>query len=418
MRFLYAIAISGLGAGIWLAQGFSAKARLWVLGRRRWRERLPAAPADRAPVLWMHVASLGEFEQGRPLLEAFRRRHPSAWIVLSFFSPSGYEVRKGYPVADVVCYLPADTLRNARDFVGRIRPDVAVFVKYDFWANYLFTLRQRGVLTLLISALFRPGQPFFKPWGRFWRQILGCFSHIFTQNTSSAELLHQAGFDAVSVAGDTRVDRVLQLVQDSAPLERPPFPADVVAGSTWPADEALLLAAIHNPDLGHLRWIIAPHEPSERHIAALTARLHRPWARYSQWSGQQPVDVLLIDSVGLLGRLYRFGRIAYIGGGFGRGIHNTLEPAAYGLPVLFGPNYEGFEEARQFVRRGGAFPVRHSTELIAQLQRLQQTEYYQQASVAVRQFLTESQGATAQILHFMEHHLPSAKANHGTASPS
>ncbi len=405
MRLLYALAIRLLSAGVWVAQLFSPKARRWVQGRRHWRTRLTPAPAERRPVLWMHVASLGEFEQGRPVLEGFRRQFPAGWVVLSFFSPSGYEVRKNYPHADVVCYLPLDTRRNACDFLERIRPDIAVFVKYDLWANYLFELRRRGTPALLIAALFRPEQPFFRPWGGLWRQMLGCFSHVFTQNEASAALARRLGLTAVSVAGDTRVDRVLQLAQDASPLERPPFEADVIAGSTWPADEDLLLAVIHTPELAHWRWIIAPHEPSEQHVRRLTERLQRPWARYSQWDGQTAVDVLVIDSVGLLGRLYRYARIAYIGGGFGRGIHNTLEPAAYGLPVLFGPKYERFEEARQFVQRGGAFPVRHQEELLQVLRRLQQPDAYLKASTAVRQFLSENQGATAHILQFMAERL-------------
>lgn len=401
MRLLYALGIRLLSTGVWVAQPFSPKARLWVRGRRHWRTRLRPAPADCRPVLWMHVASLGEFEQGRPVLEGFRRQFPGGWVVLSFFSPSGYEVRKNYPHADIVCYLPIDTRRNAHDFLERIRPDIAVFVKYDLWANYLSELRRRGMPALLIAALFRPEQPFFRPWGGLWRQMLGCFSHIFTQNEASAALVRSLGLTAVSVAGDTRVDRVLQLAQDASPLECPPFEADIIAGSTWPADEDVLLPVIHAPELAHWRWIIAPHEPSEQHVRRLTERLQRPWARYSQWDGKQAVDVLIIDSVGLLGRLYRYARIAYIGGGFGRGIHNTLEPAAYGLPVLFGPQYGHFEEACQFVQRGGAFPVNHSEELLRMLQRLQQPDAYLKASTAVRQFLSENQGATAHILQFI-----------------
>ncbi|MCS7035152.1 MAG: glycosyltransferase N-terminal domain-containing protein [Saprospiraceae bacterium] len=405
MRWLYDVAIRLLTTAIWMAQPFSPKARLWVQGRKGWRNRLTPAPPDRRPVLWMHVASLGEFEQGRPVLEGFRQQYPSSWIALSFFSPSGYEVRKNYPGADVVCYLPADTRHNARDFLNCIQPDMAVFVKYDLWANYLFQLRQRSIPTFLIAALFRPEQPFFRPWGGLWRQMLGCFSHIFTQNAASAGLVRSIGLTAVSVAGDTRVDRVLQLARDASPIAPPPFEADIIAGSTWPADEDLLLPVIHMPELAHLRWIIAPHEPSERYVRRLAGRLQRPWARYSQWDGQLPADVLIIDSVGLLGRLYRYGRIAYIGGGFGRGIHNTLEPAAYGLPVLFGPNYERFEEARQLVQRGGAFAVQHSEELLRALQRLQGADEYQRASAAVQQFLNENQGATARVLQFIAEHL-------------
>ncbi len=401
MRLLYEAAIRLMVAVIWMAQPFSPKARLWMRGRRNWRNRLPSPPAGRHPVLWMHVASLGEFEQGRPVLEGFRQQYPAGWVALSFFSPSGYEVRKNYPGADVVCYLPADTLHQARDFLDRLQPDLAIFVKYDFWANYLWELRQRRIPTLLIAALFRPEQPFFRLWGGFWRQMLGCFTHIFTQNTASEALVRSLGLTAVSTAGDPRVDRVLQLAQDSSPWEHPPLKADIIAGSTWPADEDVLLPAIHHPALAQWRWIIAPHEPSPQHVRRLAQRLQRRWAYYSEWDGQQAVDVLIVDSVGLLGRLYRCARIAYVGGGFGRGIHNTLEPAAYGLPILFGPKYARFEEARQFVQRGGAWPVRHSEELLAALQRLQRPEDYRHASRAVQQFLSENKGASAQILRFV-----------------
>ncbi len=389
--------------GIWIAQVVSPKARRWIAGRCQWRSRVLVPPPERQPVLWMHVASLGEFEQGRPLLEALRRRYPSAWIVLSFFSPSGYEVRKNYVIVDNICYLPADTRRQAHDFIHRIQPDLAVFVKYDFWANHLFALRQRGTPILLVSALFRAGQPFFQPWGGLWRQMLRCFSHIFTQDAASVERLRRIGLsDKASAVGDTRVDRVAQLANEHSALERPLLSVDVVAGSTWPADEELLLSALHHPASSHLCWVIAPHEPSERCVRRLTARIRRSWARYSEWDGQTPVAVMVIDSVGLLARLYRYGRIAYIGGGFGRGIHNTLEPAAYGLPLLFGPKYERFEEARQFVRRGGAFPVRTSEELLERIRQLQQPDAYARASAAVRQFIAENQGATERILQWIE----------------
>ena len=405
MRLGYDVAICLMGAGIWLAQPFSAKARYWVSGRIHWREHLRPIPTDRWPVLWMHVASLGEFEQGRPILEAFRHHYPKGWIILSFFSPSGYRVRRDYSGADVVCYLPLDTRRNARNFIEHWQPDVAIFVKYDFWANYLFELKRREVPTFLISALFRPEQPFFRPWGDLWRQMLQCFSHIFTQNESSTALLHRIGVQHVSTAGDTRVDRVLRLAQESTLLDRPPFEADIVAGSTWPADEAVLLPAIHHPQLAHMRWIIAPHEPSKRRVRRLVSHLRRPWVLYSHWDGRQPAEVMVVDSVGLLARLYRYGRLAYIGGGFGRGIHNTLEPAAYGLPVLFGPNYRRFKEACQFVRRGGGFPVKDFGDLLGALRQLEDPEEYQRASAAVKRFLSENEGATEQIWRSLCAHL-------------
>lgn len=430
MRQLYDGVIFILTGLLHVAAFFHPKARKWVAGRRGWRVRIASGFVKKRQVLWVHVSSLGEFEQGRPVVEAFRARFPDWQVVLTFFSPSGYEVRKNYPLADWVCYLPADTRRNAQDFLDLIRPDVAIFVKYDFWANYLFELKKRRVPTLLVSALFRPGQPFFRWYGSLWRRMLGCFTHIFVQNEPSAALLQGIGFQAVTVAGDTRVDRVLALTAppptpspggrgatsretgNTTGTESQPPPGGqppslwgegmgLIAGSTWPADEDILLPLLHDPAFAHLRWIIAPHEPSDKHLAQLLPRLSRPWARHSTWNGV-PTDVLVIDSIGLLNTLYRYGRVAYIGGGFGKGIHNTLEPAAFGLPVIFGPKYEKFEEARQFVARGGAFPVHNTAELAAVLQKLEDPELYQKASAAVTGYLEESRGATQRIMAFLE----------------
>lgn len=410
MRRLYDGVIFLLTGLLQAAAFFHPKANKWVAGRRDWRARIASRFVKKGQVLWIHVSSLGEFEQGRPVIEAFRERFPGRQIVLTFFSPSGYEIRKNYPLADLVCYLPADTRRNARDFLELIRPDVAVFIKYDFWANYLFELKKRRVPTLLVSALFRPEQPFFHWYGSLWRQMLGCFTHIFVQNQPSATLLRCIGFQAVTVAGDTRVDRVLALAAPP-PEEREVEPeVGLIAGSTWPADEDVLLPVLHDPAFGHLRWIIAPHEPSEKHLAQLLPRIARTWVRHSSRDGA-PTEVLVIDSIGLLNTLYRYGRVAYIGGGFGRGIHNTLEPAAFGLPVVFGPKYEKFEEARQFVARGGAFPVRDAAELAAVLKKLEDPVYYHKASAAVKGYLEESRGATGMVLAFLERQVLSSQTD-------
>ncbi|MBL7796347.1 MAG: 3-deoxy-D-manno-octulosonic acid transferase [Saprospiraceae bacterium] len=439
MRRLYDGAIFLLTGLLRAAAFFHPKAKKWVAGRRNWRARIASGFVKKGQVLWVHVSSLGEFEQGRPVIEAFRERFPGRQVVLTFFSPSGYEIRKNYPLADLVCYLPADTRRNASDFLDLIQPDVAIFVKYDFWANYLFELKKRGTPTLLVSALFRPGQPFFRWYGGLWRQMLGCFTHIFVQNEPSAALLQGIGFQAITVAGDTRVDRVLALATPppapppegrgatSRETERflkteiqahratkPPSPlgegmgVGLIAGSTWPADEDILLPVLHDPAFGHLRWIIAPHEPSEKHLAQLLPRISRPWVRHSIWDGA-PTEVLVIDSIGLLNTLYRYGRVAYIGGGFGKGIHNTLEPAAFGLPVIFGPKYEKFEEARQFVARGGAFPVHDAAELAEVLKKLDDPDFYQKASAAVQGYLKESQGATESVVDFLEQRVLSSQ---------
>ena len=397
---IYSLFIQLLSATIHLAALFSPKAKKWVAGRQQWRANLAGKLGqDARKTLWVHVSSLGEFEQGRPIIELFRSEFSDWRIVLTFFSPSGYEVRKHYPLADVVAYLPADTPRNAHDFLEIIHPDAAVFVKYDFWANYLFQLKNRGTPTLLVSALFRPSQPFFKWYGGLWRKMLGCFSHIFVQNEGSAALLLQIDFQAITVAGDTRVDRVLRLALEapSNPLveafvgNAPVF----VIGSSWEADEQLLASVLQSPGFQHFKVIIAPHEPSERNVQRICQQF-RQAVRYTQGTTDAMVQarVLVIDNIGLLNTLYRYGSFAYIGGGFGRGIHNTLEPAAFGLPVIFGPNYKKFEEARQFVARGGGFTIQDAAELSGVLQALQSAAFYDNASMDVKKYLEQNKGAT------------------------
>lgn len=434
MRFwLYDLAIHVFTFAIRQAALFNPKAHLWVMGRKEWRERLAQEPIivyrSSSKLLWVHAASLGEFEQGRPIIEAFRERFPHWKIVLTFFSPSGYEIRKDYPHADLVCYLPADTRQNARDFLNLIQPDLAIFIKYEFWANYLFELKKRDVPTLLVSALFRPSQPFFKWYGGLWRKMLGCFTHIFVQNELSGQLLQNIGIQNLTVAGDTRVDRVLKIAEN-APLNE--IVQDfvgagsdqvLVVGSSWEADESVILASIRI-DTKHLKLIIAPHEPSESNVMRIVKQVENA-VRYSRWfevssqtSSGMPFgemspprtsemtppqkSYLIIDNIGLLNTLYRYGTVAYIGGGFGKGIHNTLEPAAFGLPIIFGPKYEKFEEARQFVSRGGAFSIRNSEELATILFKLQDPGFYKNASDAVLAYLEENRGATGKVMAFLE----------------
>lgn len=418
LRFLYEIVIRVFVLLTQFAALFDGKAQLWVKGRENWRSRLSDTISADATVagqtLWMHVSSLGEFEQGRPILEAVREQYPKVRIVLTFFSPSGFEIRKNYPHADLICYLPADTQRNATDFLDLIQPDVAVFVKYDFWANYLSELKKRKIPTALVSALFRPSHPFFQWHGAFWREMLSCFTVIFVQNQSSAQLLQGIGIQQVSVAGDTRVDRVLHIARQApenvilaafqkSPVTGAPLPL-LIAGSTWPVDEGILIEVLRVPDFEGIKWVFAPHDPAPaavaRLLAALPADRSEAVVRYSDADTATAAKafVLVIDNVGLLNTLYRYGHIAYIGGGLGKGIHNTLEPAAFGLPVIFGPRYTRFEEARQFVARGGAFVVQNADELTTVLQQLQDNSFYQKASQAVLEYLEESRGATDQAL--------------------
>lgn len=407
MRLLYNFGINLFLIVIHFAAFFNKKAKKWVAGRKNWRKNYRFAQHDGRPTLWIHVSSLGEFEQGRPVIEEFKTTFPDWRVVLTFFSPSGYEVRKNYPLADAVLYLPADTAKNARDFLEIIQPDAAVFVKYDFWFHYLTTLKKRNTPTLLVSALFRPGQPFFKWYGGMWREMLHCFSHIFVQNKDSETLLQNIGCQNVTVAGDTRVDRVLALAAGVKPNENArDFSAGmstIVAGSTWPPDEEILFQA-----LGEMKLIIAPHEPSASNVAHIES-LSAKTIRYSKFSKNEPAQTLIIDNVGMLNTLYQYGKVAYIGGGFGKGIHNTLEPAAFGLPIIFGPKYEKFEEARQFVARGGAIAVKNKAELVKALQLLDDPTYYQHATAAVTAYLNENRGATEKAIEWFRVYLPKNK---------
>lgn len=418
MTTVYEIIIRGFVLMLRLAAFFHPKAKKWIAGRRRWRTRYRADFQKKNRVLWVHAASLGEFEQGRPVIEMVREKWPDWQVVLTFFSPSGYEIRQNYPHADFIAYLPADTCRNARDFLQIIQPDAAIIIKYEFWANYLFALKKRRTPTLLVSALFRENQPFFRWYGGLWRRMLRCFTHVFVQNEASEKLLRGLGFQNVTTAGDTRVDRVLRIAAEAPENElvkkfTSSSSGAFLAGSSWPADEAVFLPVLEKREFQHFKIIIAPHEPSETHLKQLENRLLAGSfsdgtqlipVRYSRVTAGKTAGtrVLVIDNVGILNTLYRYGTVAYIGGGFGRGIHNTLEPAAWGLPVIFGPKYQKFEEARQLVARGGAFSVRDQDELAAVLEKLGQPESYQKATAAVRGYLEESRGATARVLAFLE----------------
>lgn len=407
LRFLYSLGLALYALLLRLVAPFIPKAAAWVAGRQGLLSRIEQAlAAEATPRLWVHCASLGEFEQGRPLIEGLRRQYPSHKIVLTFFSPSGYEVRKSWPGADYIFYLPLDTAANAQRFVAAVRPQLAVFVKYEFWYFLLRELRQHGIPAVVVAAIFRPGQVFFKPWGGFFREILGQLSHIFTQNEASAELLRGIGLARVSVAGDTRFDTVAATALAPArplPLAEA-FVADgapvLVAGSTWPEDLPAL-APLLRKHARAMRFLIAPHEVSEAHLREVEAALPGLTVRYSQASPATVAEarLLLIDNVGMLSQLYRFGRFAYVGGAFGAGLHNTLEAAAFGLPVFFGPRYQRFQEAVELVRLRCAFPVASAQELELAFDRLY---YNEEARLKVQDvsldYVHTHAGATERIL--------------------
>lgn len=412
MLFLYNLGIQLYGIMLRIAALFHPKAKSWVEGRRHWPQKLQAnwPPKSKQARLriWLHAASLGEFEQGRPIIEALKKNFPDCHILLSFFSPSGYEIRKDYPVADYVCYLPLDTAKQANDFVRMTKPDLAIFVKYEFWHHHLSALKQRNIPTLLVSATFRPQQIFFKPYGAFFRQMLQQFSHIFVQDQSSLALLQKQAIKNLEKAGDTRVDRVMAIAKEAKDFPKVNAfireESVLVAGSTWPADEKHLFPLIKALAAKNWRFIIAPHEIHPDRLASLEQGLPCPSIRYSQLeeAGDYAAQVLIIDNIGMLSSLYRYGKIAYIGGGFGQGIHNILEPVAFGLPVLFGPKHQKFTEAVALLESGGAISIQDASSLQKAMQKLAEQHQYTQASQAALDYLAYNRGATDLVIDYIK----------------
>lgn len=391
---------------IWIASFFNPKAQKWVNGRKSWNTKLENDLKRRSdhPLIWVHCASLGEFEQGRPVIEGIKAQSPNTQILLTFFSPSGYEIRKNYKHADFIHYLPIDTPQNAKQFTKIARPTLAIFVKYEFWYHHLTALFKAHVPTLLISALFRPDQYFFKPYGKAFFQLLPQFSKIYLQNQTSYDLLQSYNLSNIDLAGDTRVDRVQQIVEQAKP-----FPIveafchsspTLVVGSSWPPDEDILAQAIKAPLFKNWKIIFAPHEIKDAGIKRLERLLPVPSIRYSQaeMGDIANAQVLIIDNIGMLASLYQYGKVAYIGGGFGKGIHNTLEPITFRIPVLFGPTYEKFEEARYLVKHQGAFAIENEEEFIQIMNRLKDEKIYQNAAEKAQSYILLNQGATKKIL--------------------
>lgn len=403
MSFFYNIGIRLYWLAARIISPWNRKAKLWIQGRKNWQESLKQAfnPADR--VIWFHCASLGEFEQGRPVMEAIRTRFSDHKILLSFFSPSGYEKRKNYSGADYIMYLPLDTRRNARQMLSILNPEMVLFIKYEFWYHFLHRLKSNSVPVFLISGNFRREQIFFKWYGGWYRRFLDCFTHIFVQKENSEQLLSQIGITRVSVAGDTRFDRVWQVSENpykDEALEAFAGESDViVAGSTWEKDELILEQAYQS--LPHeIRWIIAPHELSDTHLEQLKKRFPES-RRFTEVKGKIPkeVRVLIVDTIGHLSYLYRYGTLAYIGGGFGKGIHNVLEAATYGQPVIFGPAYQHFIEAVELVSLGGACPVEGSGDLLSTIrQHLDQRDLLKTTSEIAAKYVKQRRGATSKIV--------------------
>lgn len=382
---------------------FNPKVKLMVKGHSEVFSILKSKIEKDKKYIWFHAASLGEFEQGRPLMERIRRQYPEYKILLTFFSPSGYEVRKNYQGADIICYLPFDTPRNARRFVKLASPCMAFFIKYEFWQNYLKNLQRHHVPTYSVSSIFRKNQVFFRWYGGKYFKVLTRFTHLFVQNEVSKELLATLNIRNVDVVGDTRFDRVIEIFEQAKQLPLvEQFKKNsmvMVAGSSWQPDEDIFIRYFNeHPEM---KLIIAPHVIGESHLTEIIGKLKRPYVRYTQATPEnvEQADCLIIDCFGLLSSIYRYGEIAYVGGGFGVGIHNVLEAAVYGIPVLFGPNNQRFQEARQLLETKGCFEIHNYEEFKEKMDRLMtDAPYLEKCGKLSGDYVKQHAGASDKVM--------------------
>ncbi len=383
---------------------FNPKLGLFVNGRKKIFAVLGNAISTQDRVFWVHAASLGEYEQGLPIIEKLKSDYPTHKIVVTFFSPSGYEVKKNSPAADIVTYLPIDTISNAERFLEIVHPEIVVFVKYEIWPNYLKVLRNRKIPTLLISAIFKKEQIYFRTYGSFMRKALSTFSHIFVQDVDSEQLLRSISINNTSVCGDTRLDRVSEILErDNHLAFMEAFKKDrlcLVAGSTWPEDEAILIDYINNTPK-NLKFVLAPHTMKQDKILGLAGAFTKKALLYSKMEGAilGNYDVLIVDHIGLLTKIYSYADLAYVGGGFATGLHNTLEPAVFGIPVIIGPNYKGFKEAEELVAQKGVLVVRNQWdfgELMKKL--LDNNDFRLKTGTINAKYISKNKGASVQII--------------------
>ena len=401
---IYNIVIYFVLWGIAIASLFNKKVRKMWRGEREAFKVLKQKVDPNAKYIWFHAASLGEFEQGRPLMERIRKEHPQYKILLTFYSPSGYEVRKNYEGADIICYMPVDTRLNAIRFLRLVRPVMAFFIKYEFWSNFLHILKHRNIPTYSVSSIFREDQVFFKWYGKSYAGVLKCFTRFFVQNEESKRLLESIGIKDVDVVGDTRFDRVLQIKEAAKQLPIcEAFQKDYhvfVAGSSWPPDEDIFLRFFN----AHKEWrlIIAPHVIGEDHLKQILSKIEgKKVVRYTQTSVEEAAeaDVLIIDCFGLLSSMYHYGDVAYVGGGFGVGIHNTLEAAVWDMPVIFGPNNKKFQEAQGLLKSGGGFEINTYEDFEGlMLSLMNDAEFLRQAGEKAGAFVASLSGATGKVL--------------------
>lgn len=403
MKIIYNLGIYIFSALAYLLAPFNNKAGLWVNGRKNWEQKVKEKikPGDRT--MWIHCASLGEFEQGRPVIEELKKKVPELKIVLTFFSPSGYEIRKNYSNADCIIYLPADSGRNAAKFIELVSPEFVVFVKYEFWNNYITKLYEKRIPLYLVSGIFREEQHFFKWYGEFFRNMLRKFEKMFVQDKKSLELLSGIGLTNAVLAGDTRFDRVVQLTQSARDIkEIELFRGSeklFLAGSSWKPDEEIIAQYINLfPD--RMKWVFAPHEIDKSNIERLEKLFKVPTVRFSEFNeNSSEARVMIIDNIGMLSSAYKYANISAIGGGFGKGIHNILEPACWSVPVIFGPNYRKFREAVELINEKGAMTFNSFGEFSEILDNwLSDADFYLKSAKTAGEYVSKNTGATPLII--------------------
>lgn len=409
--FIYNTGIFFYALAVRLVSPFHRKAREMIIGHKKTYRILREKIDPKAKYIWFHAASLGEFEQGRPLIEEIKRTHPEYSILLTFFSPSGYEIRKDYPLADIVCYLPFDKKRNVKRFLKLVKPQMAVFIKYEFWYNFINSLYKRNIPVYMVSAIFRPNQMFFKWYGKGMQRIFKFYSCICVQDENSKRLLNNVGVDNVIVCGDTRFDRVAEIKNqakhlpiieafaDKAKLENEKI---LIAGSSWPKDEDVFMPYFNMT--ADLKLIIAPHETDEAHLKYIEDNLARPHIRYSKAIPENAgdFDCLIIDTIGMLSSIYNYGQIAYVGGGFGVGIHNVLEAAVYDIPVIFGSNFKKSLEASKLLEVGGGYSVSNPQNFRSIMDEfMQYDDTLKAAGLHAGEFVRGNTGAVAKVMKLL-----------------
>lgn len=409
MHLLYNIVVHIATLLVKIIANFNPKIKLFVRGRKDIYNILNKNITATDSVIWIHTASLGEYEQGLPIIEKIKKEYPTYKLIVTFFSPSGYEVKKDDNVADAIVYLPLDTLKNAKKFIATVNPKLAIFVKYEIWPNYLKVLKEKQIPTLLVSAYFKKEQSFFKWYGGFMRKSLTTFTHFFVQDNNSKELLKSIGYNNSTIGGDTRFDRVSKILELDNSLEFMTNFAQnktcVVAGSTWPNGQLFLSDYINNTTVKNIKFVIAPHNIIATQIQELKTSIHKKVVLFSEINGRDisSFDVLIIDTIGILTKVYSYANIAYVGGGFKKGgLHNTLEPAVFGVPILIGPIYKGFKEAEDLVQLKGILTAANQNEFTSNLNKLlSKKEYYNTTAAINKSYVAKNIGATEKIVSYI-----------------